>query len=261
MAQRYKIKAILYFFIIICLFAWLLIDSSNSFTSSNSYELFRLITSFLPTSPFFSRQKQSKFAKKLFSLYLSYAIHSIINILWPKTKKKSRQANEKERTHFCPYGFFHSKPDEVLSLKYIFEQLHLTTHPLKMLCKDILSDMLLDDYITEVEKSKYKLNNHGVEMTGTFQRKSNGKNSFIPEGGGDPIFVAERNSAHAMNNDKVRISFYAKRRGCEAEGEVIEVLERANDTFVGTLEVGSSYAFLVTETVRLPMTSSSPKKS
>ena len=143
--------------------------------------------------------------------------------------------------------FFHSKPDEVLSLKYIFEQLHLTTHPLKMLCKDILSDMLLDDYITEVEKSKYKLNNHGVEMTGTFQRKSNGKNSFIPEGGGDPIFVAERNSAHAMNNDKVRISFYAKRRGCEAEGEVIEVLERANDTFVGTLEVGSSYAFLVTE--------------
>ena len=38
-----------------------------------------------------------------------------------------------------------------------------------------------------------------------------------------------------MNNDKVRIAFYAKRRGCEAEGEVIEILQRANDTFVGTL--------------------------
>lgn len=44
-------------------------------------------------------------------------------------------------------------------------------------------------------------------MTGTFQRKSNGKNSFIPEGGGEPIFIAERNSAHAMNNDKVKIAF------------------------------------------------------
>ena len=163
-----------------------------------------------------------------------------------KEKKAGKRMKKKELISAL-MDFFHSKPDEVLSLKYIFEQLHLTTHPLKMLCKDILSDMLLDDYITEVEKSKYKLNNHGVEMTGTFQRKSNGKNSFIPEGGGDPIFVAERNSAHAMNNDKVRISFYAKRRGCEAEGEVIEVLERANDTFVGTLEVGSSYAFLVTE--------------
>ena len=65
--------------------------------------------------------------------------------------------------------------------------------------------------------------------------------------GGDPIFIAERNSAHAMAGDKVRIAFYAKRRGREAEGEVIEILERANDTFVGTLEVAKSYAFLVTE--------------
>ena len=47
-----------------------------------------------------------------------------------------------------------------------------------------------------------------------------------------------------MNNDKVRIAFYAKRRGREAEGEVIEILERANDTFVGTLEVAKSYASL-----------------
>ena len=102
-------------------------------------------------------------------------------------------------------------------------------------------------YISEIEKGKFRLNSHGTEMTGTFQRKSNGKNSFIPEEGGDPIFVAERNSAHAMNNDKVKITFYAKRKNREAEGEVIEILERANDTFVGTLEVAKSYAFLVTE--------------
>ena len=143
--------------------------------------------------------------------------------------------------------FFHTKQEEVISLKYLFAELHLTTHPLKMLCMDILADMLADDYITEVDKNKYKLNNHGIEMTGTFQRKSNGKNSFIPEGGGEPIFIAERNSAHAMNNDKVKIAFFAKRKHHDAEGEVIEILERANDTFVGTLEVEKSYAFLVTE--------------
>ena len=163
-----------------------------------------------------------------------------------KEKKAGKRMKKKELSK-AVLDFFHAKQDEVISLKYIFSELKLTTHPLKMLCMDILSDLLADDYITEVDKNKYKLNNHGIEMTGTFQRKSNGKNSFIPEGGGDPIFVAERNSAHAMNNDKVRIAFYAKRRGCEAEGEVIEILQRANDTFVGTLEVEKSYAFLVTE--------------
>ena len=164
-----------------------------------------------------------------------------------KKEKKAGKRMKKKELSKVVLDFFHAKQDEVISLKYIFSELKLTTHPLKMLCMDILSDLLADDYITEVDKNKYKLNNHGVEMTGTFQRKSNGKNSFIPEGGGDPIFVAERNSAHAMNNDKVRIAFYAKRRGREAEGEVIEILERANDTFVGTLEVEKSYAFLVTE--------------
>ena len=164
-----------------------------------------------------------------------------------KKEKKAGKRMKKKELSKAVLDFFHAKQDEATSLKYIFSELKLTTHPLKMLCMDILSDLLADDYITEVDKNKYKLNNHGIEMTGTFQRKSNGKNSFIPEGGGDPIFVAERNSAHAMNNDKVRIAFYAKRRGCEAEGEVIEILQRANDTFVGTLEVEKSYAFLVTE--------------
>jgi len=164
-----------------------------------------------------------------------------------KKEKKAGKRMNKRQLSAAVLDFFHSNPNEVLSLKYIFEQLRLSTHPLKMLCRDILSELVLDDYISEIEKYNYKLNSHGVEMTGTFQRKSNGKNSFLPDGGGDAIFIAERNSAHAMNNDKVRISFYAKRRGREAEGEVIEILERANDTFVGTLEVAKSYAFLVTE--------------
>ena len=163
-----------------------------------------------------------------------------------KEKKAGKRMNKKQLTKAL-LDFFHQKQSEVLSLKYIFEQLHLNTHPLKMLCVDILHELQEDDYINEVEKNKYKLNNHGVEMTGVFQRKSNGKNSFLPDGGGEPIFIAERNSAHAMAGDRVRIAFYAKRRGRSAEGEVIEILQRAKDTFVGTLEVADYYAFLVTE--------------
>ena len=163
-----------------------------------------------------------------------------------KEKKAGKRMSKKELAALL-IDFFHAKSSETLSMKYIFSELRLTTHPQKMLCVDILHDLLADDYISEIEKGKFRLTNHGTEMVGTFQRKSNGKNSFIPEGGREPIFVAERNSAHAMNNDKVKITFYAKRKNREAEGEVIEILERANDTFVGTLEVAKSYAFLVTE--------------
>ena len=153
-----------------------------------------------------------------------------------KEKKAGKRMSKKELAALL-IDFFHAKSSEILSMKYIFSELRLTTHPQKMLCVDILHDLLDDDYISEIEKGKFRLNNHGTEMTGTFQRKSNGKNSFIPEGGGEPIFVAERNSAHAMNNDKVKITFYAKRKNKDAEGEVIEILEKKIFTLEFSKEV------------------------
>ena len=164
-----------------------------------------------------------------------------------KREKKAGKRMNKKQLAALLMDYFHEKGNESVSLKKIFEQLRLTTHPLKMLCMDILADLKEDDYITETEHHVYRLHQRGVEMTGRFVRKSNGKNSFIPDDGGDPIFIAERNSAHAMNNDRVRIAYYARRRGKTAEGEVLEVLERANDSFVGTLEVTKGYAFLLTE--------------
>lgn len=164
-----------------------------------------------------------------------------------KDKKKAGKRMKKAQLAELMMSLFQTKSAEVLNLKYIFAELNLNTHPLKMLCMDILYEMLSDDYISEVEKGKYKLNTRGTEMVGTFLRKSNGKNSFIPDGSEESIFVAERNSAHAMNGDRVRIAFYAKCKNREAEGEVIEILERANTNFVGTLEVSKAYAFLITE--------------
>lgn len=143
-------------------------------------------------------------------------------------------------------SLFQLKANQNLSTKQIFSELHLDTHPLKMLCMDVLNDMVADDYISETE-GHYKYNDHGQILIGVFQRKSNGKNSFIPEDGGEAVMVAERNSAHAMNNDKVRLALFAKRKNHVREGEVIEILERANDTFVGTLKVDKPYAFLLTE--------------
>lgn len=167
-----------------------------------------------------------------------------------KIKNKKKRLSKKELSKLIE-GLFDRKTKEKVSFKNICTELKLTTHPSKMLCKDILANMVEDGYLAEFGRNNFGLNQRGVEMIGTFHRKSNGKNSFIPEDGGEPVLVAERNSGHAMNNDKVRIFFYAKRKNREAEGEVIEILERSNDTFVGTLDVSDKYAFLVTESKTL----------
>ena len=166
------------------------------------------------------------------------------------TKKKEKKAGKHMRKNELAgmlMTWMQMRPNEDFATKQIFRGLNLTTHPLKMLCMDILDEMVEEDFLLLDEKGHYKLNNHGIILTGTFQRKSNGKNTFVPDEGGEPIFIAERRSAHAMHGDKVRVSLTAKRKGRKVEGEVIEIIQRAKETFVGTLRVEKNYAFLLTE--------------
>lgn len=167
-----------------------------------------------------------------------------------KEKKGGKHLKKKELVEIL-LNYFRTKPNEAFSLKQLFQALKLTTHPGKMLCIDVVEEMLEDNFLIEIEKGRYKINDEGQILTGTFVRKSNGKNSFIPEEGGEPIFIAERNSAHAMNNDKVKVALCAKRKKHQLEAQVIEILEHANETFVGVLKVSKNYAFLLTETSTL----------
>ena len=167
-----------------------------------------------------------------------------------KEKKAGKRMNKKQLTELL-LALFQQHPTDELPQKYIFDSLRLTTHPLKMLCMEILYDFIEDDFIKESSKHRYKLNNRGIEMTGTFHRKKNGNNTFLPDDGGEPILIAERNSAHAMDGDKVKVFFFPKRKHRMIEAEVVEILERSNDTFVGTLSINKSYAFLLTESRRL----------
>ena len=164
-----------------------------------------------------------------------------------KEKKGGKRMKKKELAELL-VTFFRTRPETSFVLKQIFGSLNLTTHPLKMLCVDIIEEMLEENFLVETEKGHFQLNSRGQIMTGVFQRKSNGKNTFIPDDGGDPIAISDSNSAHAMNGDKVKIALSARRRRHDPEGQVIEILEHSDTPFVGTLKVSKNYAFLLTET-------------
>lgn len=110
-----------------------------------------------------------------------------------------------------------------------------------------LRELALDGVIVEVAPGKYKAPKRSNYMSGTFVRRSNGKNSVITDNDGESIFVAERNSMHALNGDKVRVMVSAARRGAEPEAEVVEITEKADQVFIGVLCVERGYAVLQTD--------------
>ncbi|MDY5387666.1 MAG: ribonuclease R [Muribaculaceae bacterium] len=109
-----------------------------------------------------------------------------------------------------------------------------------------LDELVAADDITEVDLGKYKAkSNRGVESIGYFVRRSNGKNAVVVDD--EMIMVAERNSMHALNGDKVRVVVSAARKGQDPEAKVIEIVEAKDQQFVGTLKIDKNYAALVTD--------------
>lgn len=121
------------------------------------------------------------------------------------------------------------------------------THPSnRMDVINVLDELAAADDIMEVELGKYKAKaNRGTENIGYFVRRSNGKNAVIVDD--EQIFVAERNSMHALNGDKVRVVVSAARKGQEPEAQVIEIVEAKDQQFVGTLKIEKNYAALITD--------------
>ena len=144
-------------------------------------------------------------------------------------------------------SLFQSSPREILNYKQVSKLIGVETQVQKLQVASLLRELADVGFIVETDLGRYRLNALGNVAVGTFVRRSNGKNSFIPEDGSTPIFVAERNSGHAMDGDKVKVQLFAKRKGKEPEGEVIEVLESKERVFVGKLQVLKGFAFLVTE--------------
>ena len=160
--------------------------------------------------------------------------------------KKDKRKTKSDITNSV-VNFFNKNSSESFGIKQVAEKLGFKKPAEKQLISNILYDLQEDDFIIETGKGKYKSNNRGIFVEGVFERRSNGKNFFVPDGESDSahIFIAERNSAHAMNSDRVKIQMLAKRKGRDPEGEVLEILERKQTTFVGTLDVQKQFAFLV----------------
>ena len=161
-------------------------------------------------------------------------------------KKKGGKRMNKKQVSEALQRFFQESPDATFSFKQIFKSLKLDTHPLKMLAIDIMEEMAWDDFLTKVTESSYKLNTKTQLQEGTFRRKANGKNSFIPDDGSQPVFVAERNSLWALDGDKVQVAYMARRQKHIKEAMVTAILKRARETFVGKLRVDKDFAVLVT---------------
>ena len=165
----------------------------------------------------------------------------------PSKRSKAKQLNLDELTR-AVVKLFAANPTHTWNYKQVSKQLDITEQPMRLTISRILDVLAMDDTLTRVKPGTYRYNLSGALLFGTFERRSNGRNAVISDEDGKSIFIAERNSMHALNGDRVQARLFAKRQGGELEAEVINIIERSKHTFVGRLEFKKDWAIFVTPT-------------
>lgn len=155
----------------------------------------------------------------------------------PKLKKKEITARA--------MSFLTENSDKHFNYKQIASAIGIGGEEARKQLVKVLDKLRNQDILLETSRGRYRINNRNLILEGRFERRSNGKNFFVPDDEGNIIQIAERNSKRAMNGDRVKVQLLAKRKNAEPEGTVLEVIERAKTRFVGTLDVSKNFAFLV----------------
>jgi ribonuclease R len=107
--------------------------------------------------------------------------------------------------------------------------------------------------LEQVEPGRYRLLSRAGYKTGILDMTHHGYAYLVTEDSDEDVFIARNNLKTAMDGDLVKVFVYPRRKQrTRIEGEVVEILERARDTFVGTVEISRNYAFLLPDSRKMP---------
>lgn len=165
-------------------------------------------------------------------------------------KKSKLQSFKQERREFHDrvINFFNEQGEGMYNYKQVSAAVEANTPKRRAVIVEILEQLAADGFLTEVSPGSFKAVNRSSVAEGIFIRRSNGKNHVdTASDDGKPIMVAERNSMHALNGDRVLVHISAARAGMEPEAEVVKIIERKAQAFVGTLQVQKYFAQLATD--------------
>lgn len=143
-------------------------------------------------------------------------------------------------------SFLSSRPRETFTLKQLLSSLKLTSHPLKILCVDVLNELIDEEHIFRNYEGEIAYNNQNTQVAeGIFKRTAGGRN-FVETDEGLIVTIYDESTLRALNGDRVKVTmFAAKRKSDKVKGEVIEIIKRSDKPFVGELHINHDIAFLV----------------
>ncbi|MFN0728475.1 ribonuclease R [Polaribacter gochangensis] len=108
-----------------------------------------------------------------------------------------------------------------------------------------LAELTATKKIKEIDRGKFSINQDRKYNIGTLDVTSNGNAYFISDDFEEDIFIPSINLNKGLHKDTVKVYTYNKRGSKKLEADVVEVLERAKNEFVGVLQLNKNFGFVI----------------
>ena len=119
---------------------------------------------------------------------------------------------------------------------------------------EILSRLYEEGIVEECAREKYRLSGtHRPHFEGLVDMTASGSMYIKIEGEENDIFVNQRNSANALDGDRVEVVVMHRSRDGKLEGEITRIVERSRKPYVGVAEVGAHQIFVKADSRKMPM--------
>ena len=118
----------------------------------------------------------------------------------------------------------------------------------KSAVKDIVDELVKENKIRISNKKRIlPLTEEEINLKGKISIAAGGYGFFISDNKDfDDVYISRDKLKGAHNNDKVRINIIReKHKGKNAEGEIVEILERANEELIGTFQSSKKFGFVI----------------
>lgn len=166
----------------------------------------------------------------------------------------NKKQNKRQIVYNKISDIFRNNPTQSFNYRQISHAIGLNRKEDKNAVGDILLDMAEQKIIRQVSQGKFIANITAAYITGTIDRQSVAHKTYlVPDDGSESVFIAERSMNRALNGDKVKVMLYPLRRKKELEGEVVEIIERARERFVGIIDSKHGVTILKANNKQLPM--------
>lgn len=168
-----------------------------------------------------------------------------------KNKKKKGSGKFKKQLKKDVQELLSSEPNKVFNPKQFASRLGLRSDEQRQTLEKVLDELVQDDQILKKGRANYKHRSRVAYVTGKVDMTKKGAGYVISEDIEQDVYIAPKNLNTALDEDSVKVYLYAKSKDKNPEGEVVEVLERARSSFVGTLEISKEFAFLVPDSEKM----------